>query len=182
MSLSNTEHLTYHPDSPYFGASGYYGSLNSDQLDSLQRLSESLQHILTDLTDLSLNALSETLVLLRYLRANNFDVEKAHDHVVTNIKWRADNNIKELISMQPNEILGFDVMDIMPIAPHWQQGFDKCGRPIIYKHYGSTFDATVIKNMSSLQHLERYHVWEMEACESTNSPKHMYLTRIILNN
>lgn len=156
--------LKYHPDSPYFSQSGYLGSLTSEQSQLLKETEDWFIAEEIELNDLCLNALSLQLVLLRYIRANKFDLKKTKDHIRKNVQWRADNNVKELINLTPSEILGIDVMEVQGLAPHWQSGFDKNGRPIVYKHYNSSFDATKIKNLSSMEALTRYHLWEMEAC------------------
>ena len=131
----------------------------------LNDLKERLVDRSFELVDLCLNALNWDLILLRYLRANSFDAKKAYKHILRNVAWRKENNVAELVNMDPNDILGIDIQEIMKTAPHWHRGFDKYGRPIIYKHYGATFNATHIKDqVGSLAPMERYHVWEMEAC------------------
>ena len=162
--MSDNSHLTYHPDSPYFGKEGYIHSLTEQQSDDLAELQRWIAEEGIDMTDLCLNYLSPQLVLLRYLRANKFSIAKVKDHILRNIEWRAEMNVKELVNMHPSKILGCDISGIMTLFPHFQRGFDKFGRPILYKHYSSTFDATRIKSMSSMDALAKYHVWEQEAC------------------
>lgn len=142
---------------------GYLGCLSETQNAMLMSVEKWFTEEGFDITDLCLNALSLHLVLLRYLRANKWYAKHAMKHISRNIKWRADNNVKELVKMNPSEIVGFDIQKIMVISPHWQTGFDKLGRPIVVKHYCEQFDATQCKNMSSLEALARYHIWEMEA-------------------
>jgi len=133
----------------------------------LRSLQAKLEDRTFELEDLCLSALNWDLILLRYLRANKFDAAKAYEHILKNVKWRKDQNIRQLVSTDPDEILGINVREVLKFAPHWHRGFDKCGRPIIYKHYGSTFNATHVKDLigqNSLDPMERYHIWEMEAC------------------
>jgi hypothetical protein len=164
---SESREFTYHPDSPYYGKPGYWGGLTDKEKDVLKSLHDKLKDRTFELEDLCLSALNWDLILLRYLRANKFDVDKAYAHILKNVEWRKDNNIKELVSMDPDEILGINVREVLKFAPHWHRGFDKCGRPIIYKHYGATFNATHVKDLigaGTLEPMERYHIWEMEAC------------------
>lgn len=162
--MSENFHLSYHPDSPYYGKEGYLGHLTPSQSDDLAELQKWMIDESIDISDLCLNYLSSKLVLLRYLRANKFSVAKAKAHILRNIEWRAEMNVKELINMHPSEILGCDVQDVMQLFPHWQSKFDRDGRPILYKQYGERFDATRIKEMSSMDALAKYHIWEQEAC------------------
>lgn len=164
---SETQEFTYHPDSPYYGKPGYYGGLTVREKEILRSLRDKLENRDFELEDLCLSALNWDLVLLRYLRANKFNADTAHKHILRNVQWRKDNDIKQLVSMDPDEILGINVREVLRFAPHWHRGFDKCGRPIIYKHYGSTFNATHVKDLigaGTLDPMARYHVWEMEAC------------------
>lgn len=163
-SMSEHLQLSYHPDSPYYGQEGYFGHLTQSQSTDLAEIEQWMIDESLDVSDLCLNYLHSKLVILRYLRANKFSTAKVKEHILRNIEWRADMKVKDLINMHPSEILGCDIQDIMNLFPHWQRKFDKHGRPILYKHYGSGFDATRIKEMSSMEALAKYHIWEQEAC------------------
>ena len=49
--------------------------------------------------------------------------------------------------------------------PHWHSGYDKTGRPVLYKQYGK-FDASTVKKLcgGSFDNVVKYHIWEQEAC------------------
>lgn len=116
-----------------------------------------------NMNDLSLSSLHPKLILLRYLRANGFNVEKAQEHITTNVSWRENQKLKEICSKSVDDILGCNIKDLLEVFPHWHSGFDKCGRPVLYKQYGG-FEADVIKRISSIDAVSNYHIWEQESC------------------
>lgn len=117
-----------------------------------------------DLPGLAPYAVDQRLTILRYLRANNFDTKKAMEHMSKNIEWRNEMDVKEIVKCRPEEILGCEMKPLHDIFPHWQYGYDRTGRPVVYKHYAK-FDATKIKEMGggSFDSMMKYHVWEQEA-------------------
>ena len=129
-------------------------------------LTELAQWIVTEninLNDLSLDILDESLLLLRYLRANNFNVKKTKKHIVTNIEWRKSQNIPELMKQNPEDILGCKLADLVGFFPHWHSGYDKTGRPLLFKQQGA-FDMKEIKKLcgGNFESMLRYHIWEQE--------------------
>jgi hypothetical protein len=116
-----------------------------------------------DIKDLSLDILHESLILLRYLRANNFNSKKTKKQIVTNIEWRRSQNIPELMKQDPEEILGCKLSDLVAHFPHWHYNYDKTGRPLLFKRQGA-FDMKLIKQLcgGSFDRMFRYHVWEQE--------------------
>lgn len=116
-----------------------------------------------DCNDLAPYALDHRLTLLRYLRANNFDVNKATKHMTDNIAWRTKHEVKDIMTKMPNELLGFPMEELTKVFPHWHYGFDKTGRPVVYKQYGK-FDATKVKALAggSFDNIMKYHIWEQE--------------------
>lgn len=156
--------LKYSLNSPYYDQPGYLGCLTPDQTTALESLQKWIVDERIDISDLALNALHPKLTLLRYLRANKFSVEKAIDKMKLNIEWRLKMNVKELIALKPAEILGCEMSELVQFFPHWQSGFDKHGRPVLYKQYNNHFDASTILKLSSTEAITKYHIWEQEAC------------------
>lgn len=142
----------------------YYHQLsaaNQAALDAVQRwVSENN----INCADLNPYAFDERLTMLRYLRANNFDVHKATKHMSDNIAWRAHHKVSELVHRRPEDLLGFPMEDLTKVFPHWHYGFDKTGRPVVYKQYGK-FDATRVKTLAggNFDNLIKYHIWEQES-------------------
>ena len=158
------QNLSYHPSSTYFGREGYYGSLTPMQEKALEAVQRFVIDEGIDFSDLALNALSPKLTLLRYLRANKFDIEKTKAKIQANVKWRIEHNVKELVGKSPEEILGCDMESFVAVFPHWQCGFDSEGRPVIYKQYSKSFQCDKLLVMTTFDALKLYHVWEQEAC------------------
>jgi len=116
-----------------------------------------------NLSDLCTHYLHGSLLLLRYLRANTFNTKKAKKHIEKTIEWRKTQNIPELMKQSPEEILGCKMADIVDNFPHWHYGYDRSGRPILFKQQGE-FDVKAIKRIcgGSFDRVIRYHVWEQE--------------------
>ena len=134
--------LSYEPSSPYHGRDGYHGSLTPTQTAALEEVQRFVVDQAIDLSDLALNALFPQLTLLRYLRANKFDVEKTTAQIQKNVEWRIEHKVKELVGKSPDDILGCDMESLVAVFPHWQCGFDTCGRPVMYKQYSKKFQCT----------------------------------------
>jgi hypothetical protein len=96
----------YPPDTVGSNSDGYFHRLNSDQKEALLELQKWSRDNNVDIVSLSIHTLHPTLTLLRYLRANNFDSAKAVAHMLANIKWREQKNVKKLLDMSPEDILG----------------------------------------------------------------------------
>lgn len=156
--------LKYSLNSPYYDQPGFLGCLSQDQTTALESLQKWIVDERIDISDLALNTLHPKLTLLRYLRANKFSVEKAIEKMKLNIEWRSKMRVKDLIALTPAEILGCDMSELVEYFPHWQSGFDKHGRPVLYKQYNNHFDAAKILKLSSTEAITKYHIWEQEAC------------------
>lgn len=131
---------------------------NEHLLETLRNwfISESL-----NILDLGKFGLHPDLTLLRYLRANNMNLEKSKAHLLRNIQWRKDMSVDDINANHPNDNLGEGLHLLTQYLPHWQYGFDKTGRPVLYKQYAK-FDATSIKKIVPFENVVRYHVWEQE--------------------
>jgi hypothetical protein len=60
-------------------------------------------------------------------------------------------------------MLSCNTDELLDVYPHWHYGYDRVGRPVLYKQYGR-FEITKAKELTDLDTLVRYHVWEQEAC------------------
>ncbi len=72
-------------------------------------------------------------------------------------------DVDGIVASKPEDILGCSLEALTAVFPHWHSGYDKTGRPVLYKQYGK-FDAGKIKKMTTVADLMKYHVWEQEAC------------------
>ena len=97
---------------------------------------------------LYVNSLHPKLVLLRYLRANHFDVEKTMEHISCSLEWRHRMQVPHLLQQHtPEQLLGCAMEKVTNVFPHWHSGYDKTGRPVLYKQYGK-FEATLLKKLT----------------------------------
>ena len=87
----------YPPNTIGSNNEGYFHRLNFDQQESLKIVQRWVEEKKIDMMLLSRNALHPTLTMLRYLRANGFDPELAITHMTTNIAWRMEMNVDELV-------------------------------------------------------------------------------------
>ena len=156
--------LKYPEGSSYSTSKGYLNNLNADQDASLSLLQHWVINHNINISALSPYTLHPTLLLLRYLRANNFVIEKTISHIVSNLKWREEMLVTELLKDTPENILAVNSMDqITNFFPHWHCGYDTTGRPVIYKQYGD-FDVAKLLKVTSIDKMMKYHIWEQEAC------------------
>lgn len=113
--------LTYPPHTPgYESLHGtYYHNLSPASLHALETLQAFIVENHINLSDLALYSLHPHLTLLRYLRANNFDIKKTTTHITKNIRWRNDMKVDEIVSKKPEELLGFTMEQLTTVFPHW---------------------------------------------------------------
>ena len=88
-------------------------------------------------------------------------------------------HVCSIVDQSPEEILGCKMSELTAVFPHWQvtimtvlyfltfdrktnyayqTGYDKTGRPVLYKQYGK-FDATTVKKLTggTFDNVIRYH-------------------------
>lgn len=159
------EGFPYPEGTPGFmnSSGGYYHCLNDKQKDSLESLKQMVAKENYNLFDLNPYCLDSSLTLLRYLRANKFDTKKSFAQIKQNVQWRETNKVNELAAMNPDSILGCPMANVTKYFPHWHCGYDKTGRPVLYKQY-SKFDCTKLKEFTTLDKLIQYQIWEQEQC------------------
>lgn len=155
--------VKYHPLSG-MPKPGYQGALSADQLAAVDDLrdrmhSRGLVHALDAAA--ATPAEDQTDVLLRFLRARAFDVEKAAALLEADLRWRQQEQIASLADMSAAEVLGCDPSLIEHYLPSWRGGVDKQCRPVLWSKYGDLRVDELLKH-TSMERLVRYHVWESE--------------------
>ena len=154
--------FSYPAGTPGFDGPGFYFTLSSSQRSLLRELRSWLREEVIAPEVLNAHALHPDLTLLRYLRANKFDFEKTCQHISRNALWREESAVNGLLELDPEQVLGCTMEEMQTYLPHWHCGFDKTGRPVIYKQYGF-FENALLLEVSSIESVTRYHVWEQEA-------------------
>jgi hypothetical protein len=155
----------YPANSPYNSMDGYYRRLTDTQKAALVEMQKWVVDTDVDMAALCRHTLHPYLTLLRYLRANGFDTDKAKEHMAKNIAWRKENRVDAIAASLPEDLLGCSLAALTRFFPHWHCGHDTQGRPVLYKQYGK-FDVAKLKEITTMDAVMDYHVWEQEACLS----------------
>ena len=100
--------------------------------------------------------------LLRFMRAQKWDVPKIIALIKNDIGWRREQDIATIRFEYPNTILGCDyATQLFQYYPTWIQGFDKQERPVTYKRFGNIDLAKILKE-TDMESFLRFHAYETE--------------------
>ncbi|KAI5063456.1 hypothetical protein GOP47_0022003 [Adiantum capillus-veneris] len=96
-------------------------------------------------------------LLLRFLQARKFDVEKAKCMWKTMLKWRQDYSTDHIDgNFEYNE-----VDEVKQCYPHGHHGIDKFGRPVYIELIGK-IDPQKLSKVTTMDRFIKYHVLEFE--------------------
>ena len=98
---------------------------------------------------------------LRFLRARQFDGEKAMALLTSCINKLVEMKATYWSQLSPDECASCDISALKNFYPHVQAGFDKLNRPLLFEHTGK-MNPNAILQMSSRKSLINYHWWSME--------------------
>lgn len=96
-------------------------------------------------------------LLLRFLQARKFDIEKAKTMWKTMLQWRHDygtDHIEEDYEFQ-------EVEEVKKCYPHGHHGVDKFGRPVYIELIGK-IDPQKLSKVTTMERFLKYHVLEFE--------------------
>ncbi|GJP30958.1 hypothetical protein CLOM_g7520 [Closterium sp. NIES-68] len=99
---------------------------------------------------------NEHHMLLRFLKARKFDMEKTTEMWAAMLKWREEFGVDECLKFEFPE-LG----EVKKVYPHGHHGVDREGRPVYIELIGRV-DATKVLSITTMERFLQYHVKEFE--------------------
>ncbi|GAQ83019.1 hypothetical protein KFL_001330015 [Klebsormidium nitens] len=139
--------------------SGFLGDLSPQQQAILDVFRKSL------MLKGMLRARDDDITLLRFLRARQFDLEKAEAMFAAMLKFREENNVDTI-----RETFAFPEKDkVKQYYPHYHHKTDKQGRPMYFEQLGVLKLDELLK-VTTLERMLLYHVQEWEVLIDTKFP------------
>lgn len=97
--------------------------------------------------------------LLRFLRAREYEVDKALSMFLDHIQWRQENRVDHIL----DEFDFKEREEFLSIYPQGYHKTDKAGHPVYIQHLGRV-DMTKIREITTEERMMKYHIQEYERC------------------
>ncbi|XP_036132266.1 SEC14-like protein 4 [Molossus molossus] len=135
--------------------SGRVGDLSPQQQEALARLRDNLQDLLPTLPK------TDDYFLLRWLRAQNFDLKKSEDMLRKHMKFRKQQDLDNILTWQPSEVV--QLYDAGGIC-----GYDYEGCPVWFEIIGNLDPKGLLLSTSKQEMIRKrikMHELLLQECE-----------------
>jgi len=103
--------------------------------------------------------------LLRFLRAREYELDKAVSMFLDHLQWRQENRVDHIL----HEFDFKEREEFLSIYPQGYHKTDKKGHPVYIQHLGRV-DMPKIRQVSTDERTVKYHIQEYERCLKTIFP------------